>query len=164
MSQRSELDQLKHILDEAGVTYEIFSHAEQIDSAEDGVENNIGGLNEMAPTLILETEKGLLAAIISGDTRLSYKKIKKELGLKNVSLARPERVYEATGAEVGTVCFVNPGLLTIIDTRLADVVYGGCGIPHHTLRINRTDLIRVTQAVVFDFAEAKNSQCLVGDA
>jgi len=150
------LDQLKHTLDEAGVTYEIFSHAEQIDTAEAGVENHLGGLSEMAPTLILETEKGLLAAVISGDTRLSYKKIKKELGLKNVSLARPERVYAATGAEVGTVSLVNPGLVTIIDTRLAEVVYGGCGLPRHTLKINRADLIRVTQAVVFDFAETKS--------
>jgi prolyl-tRNA editing enzyme YbaK/EbsC (Cys-tRNA(Pro) deacylase) len=36
----------------------------------------------MAPTLILQSEKGYLAAIIPGDRRLVYKKIKKELGLK----------------------------------------------------------------------------------
>jgi len=46
----------------------------------------------MAPTFILQTEAGYLAAIIQGDTRLSYKKIKQKLGLKNVSLAAPEQV------------------------------------------------------------------------
>ncbi len=147
---------LRHILDTAGAHYEIFSHAETVLSAEDGVQQGVGRLDEMAPTLILETEKGLLAAILSGETRLSYKKIKKELGLKNVALARPERVYEATGAEVGTVCLINPGFLTVIDTRLPDVVYGGCGIPRHTLCIHREDLIRVTQAFVFDLADTRS--------
>ncbi len=147
---------LRHILETVGAHYEIFSHAETVLSAEDGVQQGVGRLDEMAPTLILETEKGLLAAILSGETRLSYKKIKKELGLKNVALARPERVYEATGAEVGTVCLINPGFLTVIDTRLPDVVYGGCGIPRHTLCIHREDLIRVTQAFVFDLADTRS--------
>ncbi len=147
---------LRQILETVGAHYEIFSHAETVLSAEDGVQQGVGRLDEMAPTLILETEKGLLAAILSGETRLSYKKIKKELGLKNVALARPERVYEATGAEVGTVCLINPGFLTVIDTQLPDVVYGGCGIPRHTLCIHREDLIRVTQAFVFDLADTRS--------
>jgi prolyl-tRNA editing enzyme YbaK/EbsC (Cys-tRNA(Pro) deacylase) len=155
-NEKEPLRGLRQILDTAGARYEIFSHVETVLSAEDGVQQGVGRLDEMAPTLILETEKGLIAAILRGGTRLSYKKIKHELGLRNVALARPERVYEATGAEVGTVCLVNPGFVTIIDTRLPDVVYGGCGIPRHTLRIHRADLIRVTQALVFDLADIKD--------
>ncbi len=41
--------------------------------------------------------------IIRGDKRLSYRKIKSELGLTNVSLATPEQVKELTGVEVGRV-------------------------------------------------------------
>ncbi len=155
-NEEERLRGLRQILDTAKARYEIFSHANTVLSVEDGVQQGVGRLNEMAPTLILETEKGLLAAILSGGTRLSYKKIKKGLGLKNVALARPERVYEATGAEVGTVCLVNPDFLTVIDTRLPDVVYGGCGIPRHTLCIHREDLIRVTQAFVFDLADTRS--------
>ena len=160
MSNRNEeerLHGLRQILGTAGARYEIFSHADTVRSAEDGVQQGIGHLDEMAPTLILETEKGLLAAILSGGTRLSYKKIKKALGLKNVALARPERVYEATGAEVGEVSLINPGFVTVIDIRLPDVVYGGCGIPRHTLCIHREDLIRVTQASVFDLADTQGA-------
>jgi len=144
---------LRQLLDAAGADYEIFTHLETIVTAEDGVQQGIGRLDETAPTLILETEKGFFAAILSGGTRLSRKKIKKQLGLKNIALAQPERVYEITGAEVGSVALINPGLPTLIDIRLAEVVYGGCGLPCHTLRIHRADLIRVTEALVLDLAD-----------
>lgn len=155
--EAARLASLRQLLDDAGACYELLAHAQTVASAAEGVENGIGGLAEMAPTLILETEKGMLAAVISGKTRLSYKKIKKELGLKNVSLARPEKVLQETGSAVGTVSLVNPGFPTLIDTQLTgeEFVYGGCGIPRHTLRIAPVDLIRVTQARVFDFTELK---------
>ncbi len=113
----------------------------------------------MAPTFILRTEAGYLAAVIRGDTRLSYKKIKRELGLKNVSLAAPEQVRELTGAEVGHVSLVNPGLKTIIDGRVLEVetVYGGTGVPNSTLKISPQDMVTITQAQVFEFAEPKEN-------
>ncbi len=151
------LNQLRQFLDQARADYEILSHPGTVPTAEDGVKRGIGGLAEMAPTLILETEKGYIAAIISGETRLSYKKIKKTMGLKNISLARPDAVLRETGSPVGSVSLVNQNLPTIVDTRVKDfrAVFGGCGLPYHTLRINPIDLIRITRADVFDFTEAK---------
>jgi Cys-tRNA(Pro)/Cys-tRNA(Cys) deacylase len=155
--EAKRLDRLREILDEAAADYRILSHSETIVSAEDGVERGMGSFAEMAPTLILETEKGHIAAIISGETRLSYKKIKKALGLKDVSLAKPDVVLRETGAQVGTVSLINQEFPTIVDSQLirADAVYGGCGVQRHTLRINPIDLINVTQARVFDFTEPK---------
>jgi prolyl-tRNA editing enzyme YbaK/EbsC (Cys-tRNA(Pro) deacylase) len=77
-------------------------------------------MSAMASTLILRTEAGYLAAIVRGDTRLSYKKIKQKLGLKNVSLAAPEQVKQLTGSEVGHVALVNHGLTTIVDERVTE--------------------------------------------
>jgi prolyl-tRNA editing enzyme YbaK/EbsC (Cys-tRNA(Pro) deacylase) len=153
----ARLERLRQILDEAEATYEIFSHAEMIHSAQDGVESGMGNLAEMAPTLILDTEEGPIAAIISGETRLSYKKVKRALGLKNVCLAKPDAVLEHTEANVGTVSLVNPGMPTIVDDSLlkAAYVYGGCGVPRYTLRIPPLDLVRVTRARVFHFTELK---------
>jgi prolyl-tRNA editing enzyme YbaK/EbsC (Cys-tRNA(Pro) deacylase) len=153
MEQR--IQRLRAVLDEAGAAYEISAQPEIIRSSADGVESGIGQLNEMAPTLILETERGCLAAIINGSTRLSYKKIKKALKLRNVSLASPEVALQTTGAAVGTISLINPGLPTILDLQLADVVYGGCGVPGYTLRIARPDLVRITGADVLDFTEPK---------
>jgi prolyl-tRNA editing enzyme YbaK/EbsC (Cys-tRNA(Pro) deacylase) len=156
-SASEQIDQLKHFLDAAGMAYEIFSHEETIISAADGASSGSRTLADTAPALILETEKGCLVAIIRGDTRLLYKKIKKTLGLKNVSLARPEVVQRETGALVGSVSLVNPGLPTIVDAQLLTmpVIYGGCGLPHHTLRMSPVDLVRVTQAQVFEFTVSK---------
>jgi len=154
------LGQLKQILDQARANYEILTHPGAVLTAEEGVKRGIGDLAEMAPTLILETEKGYLAAIISGATRLSFKKIKKSLGLKNISLASPDAVLRETGAQVGSVSLVNPNLPTILDTRLEKfrTVFGGCGIPYHTLRISPIDLISITRADVFDFSEPKEQE------
>jgi prolyl-tRNA editing enzyme YbaK/EbsC (Cys-tRNA(Pro) deacylase) len=148
---------LKALLDEQAAVYEILEHSLTLVTPEDGVEHGVGGLSEMAPTFILKTRNGFLAAVISGDSRISYKKVKKELGLKDVSLAGPEVVREVTGAEIGYVSMINPGMDTIIDGHLLeqDWACGGCGVPATTLKIRPRDLAKVTGARVFDFTERK---------
>lgn len=156
-SEQARIEQLKHSLDAARVDFEILVHDGNVKSAEEGAARGFGDLKVMAPTFILRSEAGYLAATISGESRLSYKKIKKTLGLKNVSLATPEQVEQVTGAQIGMVALVNQELQTIVDSRLMelDIVYGGCGVPDHSLRVKVDDLIRVTQAQVFDFTELK---------
>ena len=152
-----KLEQLRHMLEDAKAEYSLLTHSETVISAEEGAERGFGSLAVMAPTLILSSEQGYIAAILSGATRISYKKIRKELGLKNVALAQPDIVQQVTGSAIGTVSLINPGLLTILDVRLTEMdrVYGGCGLPQHTLRIRTADLVALTQARVFDFAEWK---------
>jgi prolyl-tRNA editing enzyme YbaK/EbsC (Cys-tRNA(Pro) deacylase) len=154
----TRLSQLKMYLDAAGITYKILVHAQNISSAQDGTQAGLGTLSVMAPTFVLQTEAGFLAAIIRGDTRLSYKKIKRKLGLKNVSLATPEQVKQLTGSEVGQVALVNQGLNTIVDERVTEMktIYGGSGEANHTLEINPHDVVTLTQAQVFDFTELKD--------
>jgi Cys-tRNA(Pro)/Cys-tRNA(Cys) deacylase len=156
--ESARLSQLKERLDMAGIAYTIQVHAHNISSAQDGAQSGLGSLSAMAPTFILETEAGYLAAIIRGDTRLSYKKIKKKLRLKNVSLATPQRVKELTGSEVGQVSLINQGLKTIMDERLteAETIYGGSGVSNHTLQASPRAIVTITQAQVFDFTEVKN--------
>jgi prolyl-tRNA editing enzyme YbaK/EbsC (Cys-tRNA(Pro) deacylase) len=156
--ESDRLTQLKIYLDRAGIAYTILVHEQNISTAQDGAQTGLGTLSTMAPTFILQTERGYLAAIIRGDARLSYKKIKQKLGLKNISLATPDQVKQLTGSEVGYVALVNPGLQTIVDTRLTKVtmIYGGSGEPKHTLQVSPQDVIMVTQAQVFDFTEFKD--------
>jgi len=149
------LSQLKETLNAANVNCIV--HELTIRSAQEGAQQGLGLLANMAPAFIIRSETGYLAAIIRGDTRLSYKKIKQKLRLKNLSLASPEQVQQVTGSEIGYVSLINSGIVTIIDSRIAEVdtIYGGCGIPRYTLQINSQDLIALTQAQVFDFTEPK---------
>ena len=153
----SQISQLKETLDAAGIHYAIHVHNLAIQSAQDGVKQGFCGLANMAPTLILRSENNYMAAIVRGDTRVSYKKIKRHLKLKDLSLASPEQVQQVTGSEVGYVSLINSGIATIIDRRIAemDTIYGGCGIPNYTLQINPQVLVTLTQAQVFDFTEPK---------
>jgi prolyl-tRNA editing enzyme YbaK/EbsC (Cys-tRNA(Pro) deacylase) len=157
--ESARLIQLKTCLDRAGITYRILIHEQNISTAQDGTQTGLGTLAAMAPTFVLKTETGYLAAIIRGDIRLSYKKIKQKLCLKNVSLAAPGQVKELTGSEVGYVSLVNSEMQTIVDTRLTEVttIYGGTGELKHTLQISPQDLIKVTEALVFDFTEFKDN-------
>lgn len=151
------LTALRSLLDGAGCRYEILAHETTVHSAEDGVARGMGALREMAPTFILRGDATFFAPIVSGATKLSYRKIRKALGLSNVSLASAESVFELTGSIVGTVSLVQRAVPTILDERLAVLSegYGGCGVPGHTLRIRVEDLVRITRARVFDFTEPK---------
>jgi len=153
----ARLSQLRETLNAANVNCALLAHDLTIRSAQEGVEQGFGELANMAPTFILRSEIGYLAAVIRGDTRLSYKKIRREFKLKNLCLAPPDEVQQVTGSEVGYVSLLNAGVTTIIDSRLTDVdiIFGGCGVPHHTLKINPHDLIALAQAHVFDFTEPK---------
>ncbi len=157
-TQVGRLDQLRATFDAAHVNYTLLAHDLTVRSAQEGAERGFGELANMAPTFILRSETGYLAAIIRGDTRLSYKKIRRELKLKDICLATPEQVRQVTGSEVGYVSLLNVGMATIVDSRLAelDTIYGGCGVPCCALKIAPRDLIALAQAQVFDFAEPKH--------
>ena len=152
------LDRLKQLLDDAKMAYVILAHDQNMASADDGVIHGLGDLASMAPTFILQSEAGFLAAIVRGDTRLVYKKIKQRLGLKNVSLAAPEQVEALTGSQVGHVALINPGIKTIVDQRLLEksLIYGGSGELNHTLQIDPQAVVSLNQAEVFDFTILKN--------
>jgi Cys-tRNA(Pro)/Cys-tRNA(Cys) deacylase len=156
--EQARLAQLRETLNATNVNYTLLAHDLSIRSAQEGVEQGFGELANMAPAFILRSETGYLAAIIQGDTRLCYKKIRQKLKLKNLCLATPEQVRQVTGSEVGHVSLLNAGVATIIDSRLTelDTIYGGCGIPCCTLKISPRDLIALTQAQVFDFTEPKD--------
>ena len=154
----AQLDQLRETLNAAKANYTLLVHDLTVRSAQEGAERGFGELANMAPTFILRSGTDYLAAIIRGDTRLSYKKIRRELKLKDICLATPEQVRQVTGSEVGYVSLLNVGMATIIDSRLTelDTIYGGCGVPCCTLKIAPRDLIVLAQAQVFDFAEPKD--------
>ena len=155
--EATRLSQLREILNTAHIDYALLTHDLTTRSAQEGVEHGFGELATMAPTFIIRSETGYLAAIIRGDTRLSYKKIKQKLKLKNLCLATPEQVRQVTGSEEGYVSLFNAGIVTIMDSRLTglDTIYGGCGVPYYTLKIKPQDLIALVQAQVFDFTEPK---------
>lgn len=153
-----KLENLKKILDENRADYTIYEDDFSLASAEEGAKHYGISLHETTPTLILKAGDQLYAAIICGDTRISFKKLKLALDIKTISLADPKTIQNITGANIGEISLINLKLPTIIDSRIQmnENCYGGCGFPQSTLRINTRDLIRITNAAVFDFTDLKD--------
>jgi prolyl-tRNA synthetase len=65
---------------------------------------------DLVKTLIFETDKGCVAALVRGDHEISEKKLKETLATENVQLASEEKVEEVTHAPKG---FAGPLALSV---------------------------------------------------
>jgi prolyl-tRNA editing enzyme YbaK/EbsC (Cys-tRNA(Pro) deacylase) len=158
MSENIRLNTLDNLLKTNNADYTIFRDDFSLENAAEGAKHYGISLKETTPTFILKAKDKYYAAIISGNTRISFKKLKQALGVKDISMADPETVLKLTGAKVGEVCLINCELTTLVDYSVLKNIncYGGCGAPKSTLRINSQDLVRITKAQILDFAEPRN--------
>ncbi len=70
-----------------------------------------------AKTIIYDSEKGFIAAVIRGDREINEHKLKKAAGVKNLALAKEEDVERITGAPCG---YAGPFGLKDISLSVAD--------------------------------------------
>lgn len=92
-------------------------------------------------TLLFQTEKGVVAALIRGDYDINEAKLKNQLGVLELTLASAETIKELTGAEVGYAGPVNlPESVTVIaDLSTEHRVNFECGgneTDYHLLNVN----------------------------
>src|SRR4051812_31635504 len=108
------LSHLVHFLKNEKVDYSLYEEQINLDSATEGAKQHGIALSETTPTLILKAKDRYFAAIICGNTRISFKKLKQALNKKDIRLADPETVSHMTGSKVGEVSLINSGLATLI--------------------------------------------------
>lgn len=146
------MDRLVSILINNEVEYEIIEHSKQIDTAQEGAEYFGIEIGQTAPTLILKTEKGYYALIISGDYgRVNFEVVKEALKVQQVKLAKPAEVEQAIGCKVGCVPLINPEFPTIMVKQLDrfEFVYGGTGTPNTTLKMHPYDIARLNNVICY---------------
>ncbi|MDO9492898.1 aminoacyl-tRNA deacylase [Acetobacterium sp.] len=142
------IEEFKSLLNNSDVDYEILQNEKPILTVNDAI--GIYEISETAPTIIIKSEKGYFALLLSGDReRIDFKQIKKILICKNVRMARAEEVLETIGYEAGNVPLVGHHLPCVLDQHLLNYryVYGGVGDANFTLKINPRDLIKVNDIV-----------------
>jgi prolyl-tRNA editing enzyme YbaK/EbsC (Cys-tRNA(Pro) deacylase) len=157
MDTNAKLQRLGEFLQSQHADYDILIDELNLSQASTGAVQYGIPLSQAAPTLILKLSDQYIAVIIRGDTRISFKKLKQVLQIKEASMADPQIVEQVTGSKIGQVSLINPGLTTIIDTHVLEntYCYGGCGVANATLKINTHDLVRIINARVLDFAEPR---------
>lgn len=92
-------------------------------------------------TLLFQTEKGVVAALIRGDYDINEAKLKNQLGVLELALASAETIKKLTGAEVGYAGPVNlPESVTVIaDLSTEHRINFECGgneTDYHLLNVN----------------------------
>lgn len=149
------MNELQEILERCEYKYEIIQHEKPILSREDGSKYFGIEIGQTAPSLILKTDKGYFALILSGNRdKIDFNILADILGCSTVKLASPKEVQKITGFEVGNVRMVGLDLPCVLDKRLFnyDFVYGGTGQATSTLKIEPSALIQLNYVIAtFDY-------------
>ena len=111
-------------------------------------------------SLLFKTENTFTLFLISGDKRASLNKIKKELNIKDVSMASAEDVKNITGYTIGGVSPV--GHLNNIDIFIDNSLdrftslFAAAGHPNCVFRISFSDLQKITNGSIKEIIEWDN--------
>jgi len=145
------MENLIAILQEKGVHYEIIHHEKQIRSAQEGADYFGIEKGQTAPTLVVKSDKGYFAMIVSGNRgRVNLEEVSGIIGCSQLKMATPKEVQQITGYAVGSVALVL-SLPCIIDRGLYQYpfIYGGSGEPASTLKIDPNDLEKLNLVVAY---------------
>jgi len=141
-------EKLQEYLKENNCSFEIIEHDEPIRIAADALK--YFSLEQLAPTLVLESENGLFTYIGSvGQGKTDFKQLKQQLGLTKMKLAPKRKIMKATGCIAGRVPLIGHGLPCVFDDTLLtqDFIYGGTGDEFKTLRIKPQDVVRLNNVI-----------------
>ena len=143
------VEELREALLRQQADFEILNHDMPIKSKQDAL--GYFKIEETAPTLIIQTEIGFYALIISGERiKTDFDVIKHLLGCSKLRLADKKVIVEKFNVEPGQVPLVGHDLPCIVDNRIFkyEFVYGGTGDWYYTLKIKPDDLVRVNNVIL----------------
>lgn len=141
---------LKVLLEENNVPFELIYHDVTIHTAEEGSRFFGISVGQTAPTLIIKTDKGFFALILSGDRgHVDFDEVARILGCDKVKLAGAREVEKVTGYRVGSIPMVGHNLPCVIDKRLFRYsnIYGGSGTATCTLKVTPSVLEKLNNVV-----------------
>jgi Ala-tRNA(Pro) deacylase len=144
------------LLKSSGVSFDHLEH-EHVHTSQEAALARGTRIEDAAKALVFETESGRLAeCVVSGHRRVDLKKLKIILGEKNVALASPKRVFEATGCTVGCVPpfgnLFSPPLPVYVDQEVLtrERIVFSAGSHYHSIRMRPDDWLSLVKPVIAD--------------
>ena len=115
---------------------------------------NVGAI---VKSLLFRAGESFVLCLVSGDQRCSLNKIKRIIGEKNVSMAKPEDVKKITGYTIGGVSPIGH-LIEVkiyIDSNLEKFtkVFAAAGHPNCVFEISFSKLINITSGEIRELTE-----------
>jgi Cys-tRNA(Pro) deacylase len=149
--------ELEDYLKQEGVWYDFVDKPETIHTA-DAAEKAGIELNRVTKALILlDQDKNSILAIIPGDCKLSFSKVKQAASAKKVRMVPFEEAEKYSGYLPGATPMVHHKLKmkVLLDKKLVqyDSIYGGGGERTKLLELKTEDVIRLNNAIVADITE-----------
>lgn len=135
-----------------GIQHEIVEHPE-LKSIGDVLGYLQLSFADCMPTLIMKADNSFIAMVIRGDCRTDFKKVKKQMGIKDLRMATPDEFLELTGLPVGTARVYTPAAAkTYLDHKLFEQEYlhGGSGSFSCSIKYKTADLTKITNSFIED--------------
>ncbi len=108
-------------------------------------------------SLIFKTENKFILCLIAGDKKVSLKKIKKTLNIKDAAMASADEVKNISGFTIGGVSPIGHlnKLNTYIDNSLErfDTLYAAAGHPNCIFKIDYKNLQKITNGLIKNITE-----------
>ena len=108
-------------------------------------------------SLLLKAENKFILCLVAGEKKASLNRIKKDLKIKDVSMASADEVKNATGYTIGGVSPLGHlnKLDIFIDNSLKrfENLYAAAGHPNCVFKINFVDLQKITLGTIKEITE-----------
>jgi len=143
-----EVEKVKKFLETRQCDTEIFYTGESIFTVEDASRAVGAPHEEILKSLLLIVDGIPVLALMSGTNRVDLKKVKKLLGARKVSMAKPDYVYEYSGFRIGGVPPIGykEQPMTLLDQDLFKYpnVWAAAGNDHSFFPISPSQLGEIT--------------------
>ena len=159
MLMMSGVNRVRSFIEKYNVKAEVLEFKGTIETVETASKETGYPKEKILKTMIVIGDGKPYAIILPGDKRLDFKKISKELNVKNVRLAKPEEVMELirlSPGEVSPLLEEVKNLQVIVDRSILDrgVVLAGGGTLHNLVKISVDELIRVLNPKVKEVSKS----------
>jgi Cys-tRNA(Pro)/Cys-tRNA(Cys) deacylase len=152
-------------LDEKNIAYEMRSFPETTEKGAANVAHALGFRErQMIKTLIFETKQGECSLVmVGGDQNAISGLLKKALGSRDISLAKPEKVVELTGYVIGSIPpfhWQKDGVKTFLDQALMDEPLLGVGTGKwgNEILITPQNLVTASNAIVVNLTVREDAK------
>lgn len=151
-------------LDNLGIPYQRAEFSPEIEKGAASVANALGfPERQMIKTLIFELDTGeRILVMVGADQNIVSGNLKKAAGSRNIKMASPDAVKEATGYVIGSIPpfgWQPDGFRTFLETSLmSEAILGvGTGKWGHEILIAPADLVRASRARVVNLVARENA-------
>jgi len=148
---------IKEFLEKNNIWHRFIEKQETIHTADAAAKAGMDLKRVSKSLVLLDEDKNPIMAIIPGDKKLSFSKLRQALNLKKARLVPFEEAENYSGYPPGAtpMVFHKIKMRVVLDKNFDgfETIFGGGGTRTSLLELKREDIIRLNEAIVADIVE-----------